>query len=168
MGGPKFSRKKWRGPRHPWRGEALRQELKLVGEYGLRNKRELWRAKYVVEKIRYQARRLLAVADEGRRRRLVERLVKMGLLPLEATLDDVLNLDVSKLLERRLQTLVYRKGLAGTIHQARQLISHRHIAVGNNIVTCPSYLVNVEEEGLIRFSPQSVYATQAVGLPNHS
>ncbi|RLF10712.1 MAG: 30S ribosomal protein S4 [Thermoprotei archaeon] len=159
MGDPKRQRKKWRGPRHPWRREVLQQELELLGKYGLRNKHELWKAKYIIEKIRYQARRLLAMADEERRCQLIEKLVKMNLLPPGATLDDVLSLTVNDLLERRLQTVVYRKGLAKTIHQARQLITHGHIAIGDQVVSCPGYIVGRDEEDKVCYSPRSVYAS---------
>ncbi|RLF12680.1 MAG: 30S ribosomal protein S4 [Thermoprotei archaeon] len=159
MGDPKRIRKKWRGPKHPWRREVLQQELELVGRYGLRNKRELWRAKYMIEKIRFQARRLLAAADEEKRRSLIEKLVRMSLLPPGATLDDVLSLTVSDLLERRLQTVVYRKGLAKTIHQARQLIVHGHIAIGDQVVSRPGYLVPRDEEDLVSYAPRSTFTS---------
>ncbi|MEM4699482.1 MAG: 30S ribosomal protein S4 [Candidatus Nezhaarchaeales archaeon] len=157
MGDPKRIRKKWRGPRHPWRKEVLQKELEILGRYGLRNKRELWRAEYVVGRMRLQARRLLAAASEEGRRALIERLVRLGLLQPGATLDDVLSLDVTDLLERRLQTLVYRKGLAKTIHQARQLIVHGHIAIGDQVVSCPGYIVRRDEEDLISYAPQSPF-----------
>jgi len=159
VGDPKKIRKKWRGPKHPWRREVLQQELELVGRYGLRNKRELWRAKYTIEKTRFQARRLLAVADEEQRRRLIDKLVRMSLLPPGATLDDVLSLTVSDLLERRLQTIVYRKGLAKTIHQARQLIVHGHIAIGDQVVSCPGYIVGRDEEGSVAYAPGSPFSS---------
>ena len=159
MGDPKRIRKKWRGPKHPWRREVLQQELELVGRYGLRNKRELWRAKYMIEKIRFQARRLLAAVDEEKRRSLIEKLVRMSLLPPGATLDDVLSLTVSDLLERRLQTVVYRKGLAKTIHQARQLIVHGHIAIGDQVVSRPGYLVPRDEEDLVSYAPRSTFTS---------
>lgn len=159
MGDPKRIRKKWRGPRHPWRRDVLQQELELVGRYGLRNKRELWRAKYTIEKIRFQARRLLAAADEEQRRRLINKLVVMNLLTPGATLDDVLSLTVNDLLERRLQTVVYRKGLAKTIHQARQLIVHGHIAIGGQVVSCPGYIVGRDEEDLITYAPGSPFSS---------
>ncbi|MCX8204102.1 MAG: 30S ribosomal protein S4 [Candidatus Nezhaarchaeota archaeon] len=162
MGDPKRVRKKWRGPKHPWRREALQKELEIMGRYGLRNKRELWRAEYMIEKIRFQARRLLAAANEERKRMLIEKLVKMGLLPPSATLDDVLGLSVTDLLERRLQTLVHRRGLAKTIHQARQLIVHGHIAIGDQVVYCPSYIVHRGEEELISFAPHSTLSSKAI------
>ncbi len=160
MGDPRKPRKKWIGPKHPWRKERLIEELRLVGEYGLRNKRELWIAQTIIRKFRHQARSLLAVPREIREKQekaLLHRLYQLGLLPENATLDDVLSLRVEDLLERRLQTIVYRKGLAKTIYQARQLIVHGHIAIGGRRVTSPGYLVTREEEDLIDYTPTSPF-----------
>jgi len=165
VGDPKRSRKKWEGPSHPWIKERLEQELELVGRYGLRNKRELWIAKTYLRKIRARARALLALPERERRERereVVRRLHRLGILPSEeCTLDDVLNLTVEDILERRLQTVVYRKGLASSIYHARQLIAHGHIAIGARRVTSPGHLVTKEEEELVRFYPLSPYAVRA-------
>ncbi len=160
MGDPRKSRKKWIGPKHPWRKERLMYEMRLVGEYGLRNKRELWIAQTIIRKFRHQARSLLAVPREIREKAekaLLHRLYRLGLLPENATLDDVLSLSVEDLLERRLQTIVYRKGLARTIYQARQLIVHGHIAIAGRRVTAPGYLVTRDEEDLIDYAPTSSF-----------
>ncbi len=152
MGDPKKPRKKWQGPRHPWRREILAQELQLLGQYGLRNKRELWIAKTVLRRIRRLARSLLGLPPEERKLReqqLISRLYKMGLLPEGSSLDDVLGLKVEDILERRLQTVVYRKGLAKTIYQARQFIVHGHVYIKGRRVTSPGYLVPRDEEDLI-------------------
>ena len=161
MGDPKRQRKKHRTPRHPWRSDILEAELKLVGTYGLRNKRELWRLKTMVSNIRRNARLLLSESPEERgvaEKQLLGKLYRLGVLPEDATLDDVLNLTVEDLLERRLQTVVFRKGLAKTIHQARQFIVHGHIAIGGRRVRSPGYLVRRDEEELIGFSPRSPLA----------
>jgi small subunit ribosomal protein S4 len=160
MGDPKKPRKKWEGPRNPWRKEVLIQELKLLGMYGLRNKRELWRAQTLVRKFRHQARSLLAAPKEIREKTekaLLKRLYNLGLLPENATLEDVLGLTVEDLLERRLQTIVYKKGLARTIHQARQLIVHGHIAIAGRRITSPSYIVSRAEEELVDYTPTSPF-----------
>jgi len=160
VGDPKKPRKKWEGPRHPWRKEVLAEELQLLGTYGLRNKRELWRAKTIVRKIRHQARALLAMPKEQREsieKALLNRLYKMGLINEGSTLENVLDLRVEDLLERRLQTIVYRKGLARTIYQARQLIVHGHIAIAGRRVTSPGYIVSREEEELIDYAPTSPF-----------
>ena len=75
-----------------------------------------------------------------------------------ATLDEILGLGVESILERRLQTIVYRKGLAKTIHQARQLIAHGHIAISGQKVRSPGYLVHRDEEDLIDYAPTSPFA----------
>ncbi len=160
MGDPKKPRKKWEGPKHPWRKEVLIQELKLLGTYGLRNKRELWRAQTIIRKFRHQARSLLAAPKEIREKvekAMLRKLYNMGLLPENATLEDVLSLTAEDLLERRLQTIVYKKGLARTIHQARQLIVHGHIAIGGRRVTSPGYIVSREEEELVDYAPTSPF-----------
>jgi len=161
VGDPKKSRKKWEGPSHPWRKEILAEELELLGRYGLRNKRELWIAKTILRRIRASARRLLALPPKIREREeksLLNRLYKMGIVPSpDIPLDEVLNLTVESILERRLQTIVYKKGLAKSLYHARQLVVHGHISIGGVRVTSPSHLVSREEEELIGHAPTSPY-----------
>ncbi len=152
MGDPKKPKNKYVTPKHPWRREDLMRELELVGTYGLRNKRELWRAETELSRIRRQARVLLAAPPDYRAKMetmLLNKLSRLGLLGEKATLDDILSLKIEDLLERRLQTLVWRKGLAKTPYQARQMIVHRHIMVKGRVVTKPSYLVQKDEEETI-------------------
>jgi len=158
MGDPKKPRKKWIGPKHPWRKEVLEEEMILMGKYGLRNKRELWIAKTIAREFRHRARALLALPEEERKvqeKALLSKLYHLGVLPEGATLDDVLGLTAEHILKRRLQTIVYEKGLARTIYQARQFIVHGHIAIAGRRVTSPGYLVSKEEELLIDFYPTS-------------
>jgi small subunit ribosomal protein S4 len=158
MGDPKKSRRTWEGPRHPWRKEVLVEESRLLGLYGLRNKRELWKAMSIIRYYRHRARALLAAPPEIREREeraLIERLIKLGLLKEGAKLDNILDLRVDDLLERRLQTVVYRKGLARTIYEARQLIIHGHIAIKGRRIRSPGYLVTVDEEPYVDYYPYS-------------
>jgi small subunit ribosomal protein S4 len=158
MGDPSKPRKKYSSPRHPWRADQLAEELYYLGTYGLRNKRELWRAKTELSRIRKQARNLLAAPDEVRAReekRLLDRLKRMGVVDDGATLDDVLSLTVENLLERRLQTVVWRLGLARTPYQARQMIVHGHIMVGDRRVTIPSFIVERGMEEKVRIREDS-------------
>lgn len=153
MGDPKRQRKKYETPKQPWRSDRLLEELKLVGEYGLRNKRELWRATSILRKYRKIARSLFVLTEEERVKKesiLINTLYKLGILPENSTADDVLRLTVRDILERRLQTIVFRLGIAKTIHHARQLITHRHIAIGDKVVSAPSYLVRRGEEDKIK------------------
>jgi len=158
MGDPKKQRKKFDTPRFRWRKDILEEELKLIGQYGLRNKHELWRHKTTLSKARGIARSLIGKTPEERTKmenELLARLKKLGILAETSVLDNVLDLSIEDLLERRLQTIVFRKGLARTIFQARQLITHGHITIGNRRVTVPSYNVSKTEEEKIIYSPHS-------------
>lgn len=158
MGDPKKQRKKYEPPRFPWRIDVLEAELKLLGQYGLRNKRELWRHRTMLSKFRGIARSLLGMPAEQRKKlemQLLKKLHRLGILPEKAALDDVLDLSIEDILERRLQTIVFQKGLTKSIHQARQLITHRHIAIEKRKVYSPSYLVLRDEEASIAYAPTS-------------
>ncbi len=153
MGDPKKSRKKYETPSHPWQKTRIEEESALQRKYGLKNKREIWKAKALLRKFRKRARELVGRVDEEglkEREKLIEKLYEMGILQSkEATLDDILSLTVEDILERRLQTIVYKKGLARTIRQARQFIVHGHVRIAGRRVTVPSYLVYRGEEDLI-------------------
>jgi small subunit ribosomal protein S4 len=158
MGDPKKQRKSYETPRHPWRKDQLEVELHLVGEYGLRNKRELWRYKTMLSEVRGIARSLLGITEEERaqvQREYLSKLSRLGVLSESASIDEVLDLEIRDLLERRLQTLVFRKGLAKTLHQARQLVSHGHIAVGDKVVSVPGYMVKRAEESELKYFEHS-------------
>jgi len=119
----------------------------------LRNKRELWRAESELSSIRKQARTLLAATQDVRLReekKLMNSLIRTGLVKEGGTLDDVLSLAVEDILGRRLQSMIFKKGMAVSPLQARQSIVHRHVLVGGRFVTIPSYTVTTEEEGLIK------------------
>jgi small subunit ribosomal protein S4 len=153
MGDPKGPRKTYVRPKSPWRSDQLAQELYLLGTYGLRNKRELWKAQTQLSAIRKQARHLLAASEEVRVREeatLLESLKRKGLLGEGVVLDDVLGLSVEDLLSRRLQTLVFKKGLAVSLQHSRQLIGHKHIKIGDRVVNIPGYGVTRNEDGKIQ------------------
>jgi small subunit ribosomal protein S4 len=149
MGDPRKPKKLFRRPRRIWTTDQLNAELYIVGSYGLRNKRELWRAQSEVARFRNQARALLALPAEVRQQKesqLLSFLNRLGLVNQSATLDDVLNLKIEDLLERRLQTIVMKKGETKSAQQARQMVAHGHVSLGNRIVNIPGYLVKREEE----------------------
>jgi len=157
MGKPKFSRKKYDTPSHPWQADRIQAENELIQKYGLKNKREIWKAETALKRYRGQARELLAkirVGDPQTKKesdQLLTRLTRLNILPPNPTLDDVLALNTESILSRRLQTVTYLKGLASTPTQARQLISHGHIAINGRKVTVPSYMVAKEEESNIGY-----------------
>jgi len=156
LGDPKKRRRKFETPRHPWRRDQLDAELKIVAKYGLRNKRELWRYRFMLSKIRRIARSLLGEKEKAKiESEYIQKLGRLSIMPVDATLDNVLDLDIEDLLERRLQTVAFRAGLAKSIHQARQMVSHGHIAVGGRVVSVPSYLVLRDEEPLVGYAAQS-------------
>lgn len=149
MGDPRKSKKLYRRPRMIWTTDQLNAELYIMGSYGLRNKRELWKAQTEVARIRNQARALLALSTEARsekEKRLLNFLNRLGLAKEGATLDDILNLKAEDLLERRLQTIVMRKSGTKSPYQARQVVCHGHVSIGNRKVNIPGYLVRTEEE----------------------
>jgi small subunit ribosomal protein S4 len=164
VGDPKRQRKKYETPKFAWRKDTLQEELKLLGQYGLRNKHELWRHETMLSKFRGIARSLIGKTAEERTKmenELLTRLKKLGVLQETAAVDNVLDLSIEDILERRLQTIVFRKGLAKTVYQTRQLITHGHITIGKRRVTVPSYIVSKEEEAQIMYAPQSALANPA-------
>ncbi|MFP4142828.1 MAG: 30S ribosomal protein S4 [Thermoplasmata archaeon] len=162
MGDPKFSRKKFEKPSHPWQEERIKEENDYIRHYALKNKKEFWKARSILKNIRAQARNLQARLRYGEKQAreemdaLLEKLKHKGYLKgQDHTLNDVLNLGVENILNRRLQTLVYHKGLAHSANQARQFIIHGHISVNGRKVTVPSYIVNEEEESTIAYYQNS-------------
>jgi small subunit ribosomal protein S4 len=161
MGDPKRPKNTFKKPRRPWSSDQLTQELQIVGTYGLRNKRELWKAQTELSRIRKQARALLALPHEvrhGKETELLKSLNRQGLVSDGATLDDVLNLKIEDLLERRLQSVIVRKKFVKTPYQARQAVVHGHIMINDRIVSIPSYIVRREEEGGVAVRSDSPYA----------
>merc|ERR1712115_767985 len=142
---------------------------KLIGEYGLRNKKEVWRVKYTLAKIRTAARDLLTLEDKDPRRlfegnALLRRMGRIGVLDeSKMKLDYVLGLKVEDFLERRLQTQVFKLGLAKSIHHARVLIRQRHIRVGKQIVNIPSFMVRTDSQKHIDFAVTSPYGGGRLG-----
>lgn len=163
MGTARKIRKKFQGPRHPFNQARFEEELKYMGEYGLRNKRELYKARTRLGRYRSRARDLLGLEpDDPLRMReeklLLDKMVSIGVLKQESvTLDMVLGLSLEDFLERRLQTQVYRRGLAASPHQARQMVVHGHVALEGRKVTIPSYHLTPSQAELIDYAPSSPY-----------
>jgi small subunit ribosomal protein S4 len=161
MSSQKFPRKRYETPMHPWKESRIKSERELIKKYGLKNHKEVWKAKTYLGKHREQARELLAkigtASPQAKKEsdQLLVHLTRMGILSMGASLDDVLALETEVVLSRRLQTLVYLKGFSSTPYQARQLISHGHVAVSGRKVTVPSYMVAKDEEGHIQYTIRS-------------
>merc|ERR1712063_118278 len=122
-----------------------------------------WRVQYALAKIRSSARALLTLDEKNEQRMfagdaLLRRMARLGLLlESERKLDYVLGLTAAKIMERRLQTKVFKLGLAKSIHHARCLIRQRHIRVGKQICDIPSFLVRVDSEKHIDFALTSPF-----------
>jgi len=171
MGYPGKNHKRYQTPKRPFEKSRIEEETRLMIGYGLRNKREVWKAASHLRRFRRAARDLLALMSTGKdqslfdakQNDLIGHLQRMGLLGPDAGIDDVLSLKVENQLERRLQTIVYRKGLARSPKQARQLITHGHIAVGGKCINIPGYLVARTEESEIGY-----YTRSPVANPDHA
>ncbi len=161
MGDPRKLKSKYSGPGHPWQRVRIEEERILSREYGLATKRELWKATSKLKSFAAQAKKLIALRTpqaEIEKKQLLDRVARYGLSSASAKLDDILALSVRDLLNRRLQTLVYKKGFARTPRQARQYIVHEHVLVGDKKVSAPSYLVPISEEPSISFVSNSSLA----------
>lgn len=169
MGHPKFARPKFDTPAHPWKAARIEEEHAIKSNHGLKNMREIWKVKSALRRYRHQAMKLIGRVDtsEGHWARekedMIQSMYNKGLITEGASLDDVLTLTVDDLLARRLQALVYMKGLAMTPKQARQMITHGHICIGDQKVTIPGYTVNRSEEEMLNYVGRS-----PISNPNHS
>ncbi|MCL1979168.1 MAG: 30S ribosomal protein S4 [Methanomassiliicoccaceae archaeon] len=167
MGDPKFSRKSYDTPSHPWQGERIKREVEIVREFGLKNKTEVWKAQTVLRNFRKQSRELQARLRGGDAQArieadaLIKKCSRMGLLPVTGSdLNDILILSEGDILSRRLQSVVFDKGLATTIKQARQLITHGHIHINGHRVTVPGYIVSREEEASVIYNDASPFTDE--------
>jgi len=152
MGDPKKPKKQYKTPRHPWEKDRIDAEKVLMKEFGLLNKKEIWRFNTKLADFKSQAKKVATITTDQlakEKQQLFDKLQRLGLLGDKATLADVLGLSVNDLLERRLQTLVFKRKLANTVKQARQFIIHGHVTVNSKVVTVPSYMVPKELESKI-------------------
>jgi small subunit ribosomal protein S4 len=164
MGDPRRQKKKYVTPKRPFDSDRFEQELQLIGTYGLRNKKELWKHKTDLSRYRRQARSLLALSIDERalqEKELVDKLVRTGVLMAEPSLDHVLDLTLDNILDRRLQTLIFRKGLACSVYHSRQLVTHGHIALDGARVTTPRRIITVAEEDRLMFTPKSALNSES-------
>ena len=160
MGSIKKIRKKYSKPSHPWRQARIDEENALAKEYGIPKKTEIWKAISKMESYKNQTKNLAAqnsAQAQKEKDALFLKLQSYNLIKKGDSSDVILGVSLKDVLNRRLQTLVLRKGLAKSMKQARQMINHRHILVNNTIVSSPSYMVKVSEENSIEISPKSPF-----------
>jgi len=158
MGDPKKLKKKYETPNHPWEKDRIERDTELVNQYGLKNRKEVWKLETLMKKYKDIIKGLIPRQDEQAeklRQITIQKLQNLGVISKDAIIDDILGMRIEHFLDRRLQTLVYKKGLARTMRQARQFITHRHIMVNGKVVTAPSYLVPLNEEATITFVERS-------------
>lgn len=146
----KRQRRKYETPTRKFDKQRLEKEKELLKTFGLKKKIELWKVQGLLRNYRRLARELEASRNEEKEKILINKLVKMGVLNEGATLDDVLGLTIELLLERRLPNLIFKKGLASSVKQARQLVTHGRILINNRKIFYPSYLVTKDEETKIQ------------------
>ncbi len=142
----KRKHKKYSKPKRPYDKARIEEEAEIIKEYGLKNKREIWKAESKINSIRERAKKLI-IAEESEKKKFLENLQKIGLNV--KTIADVLSLTKKDYLNRRLQTIVFKKKIAPTIKTARQMIVHKRILVDGQIINKPSYIVPVELEDKI-------------------
>ena len=159
MGDPKFPSKHYNTPSHPWQKNRIDEERNLTHQYGLKSKKEIWKADTKVREMRRQARKLTAKASDEQAQKektlLLGKLNRLGMLEQDAALEDVLRMSPENVLDRRLQTQVYLQGLASTVKQARQLIVHGHISVQGAVNRVPGMIITRTQEKNISYSPSS-------------
>ena len=142
----KKEHKKYSKPKQPFNKERLIEEEGIKKEFGLKNKKEIWKSDSMIKSIKRRAKKLISANKEDQKL-LFARLKKIGLTT--DSIADVLSLDKTDYLKRRLQTIIVMKKIATTSKGARQLITHKKIIVGANVVDSPSYIVPVELENKI-------------------
>ena len=163
MGTNKKQSKKYKPPLRIWDKTRINRDIVLRKKYGFKNKKELWKVESKLRNIRKRARDLVGLkalnTGKEEEREFIRKLSSLGLVKEDATVDDALDLKLEDLLSRRLQTLVLNKGMARSIREARQIITHRHIEINGKLVDTPSYIVKKDEEEKINFTANSPLAS---------
>ncbi len=158
MGDPKKLSKKYSTPVHPWNSVVIEKERDIKRNFSLKNKREIFKANSFLKKYKNLAKKLIAnqgPQNEKEKGQMMNKLKGLGLISSEAIIDDILSLQIEDVLQRRLQSILFNKGLARSMKQSRQFITHRHVKIGDKEITTPAYLVSLEEENQITFKDNS-------------
>ncbi len=154
MGDPRKLKPIYETPKKVLDKDRIVEERAIKGEYGLKNTREVWIALRKVKNVRRQVRKLLAMGEGGmeKRNQIMSKLTRLGIMKEGSVMEDVLTLTIKDFLDRRLQSRVQKKGLARTMKQARQLITHGFISVKGRRVNSPGYMVTLNEEPTISYT----------------
>jgi small subunit ribosomal protein S4 len=160
----KRQRKSYKTPAHAWDKQRIEREREILKNFGLKKKEEIWKAETLLRKFRRLGRKLAATKDKETEKIIVNKLARLGILEGNATIDDILGLNLDKILQRRLQTVLVNRGLVTTSKQARQYIVHGHVKINGRKVMYPSYLVTKDEETKIELGlvPQQKKVEPAV------
>lgn len=159
----KRQKKEYSKPRKPWEELRIKEEAQYLKEYGLKNKKEIWKMESKLRSFRRQARKLVGKRGkeaEKEEEEFLKRLRKLGIIEGD-DVEEVLGTNLEEIMERRLQTFLFKSGMVKTPKQARQAIAHGHVLVGDQKVTSPSYMVKKKEEDEIRFAPSSPFSNPA-------
>jgi len=148
----KRKHKQYSKPKRPFDKERLIEEEEIKKEFGLKNKKEIWRSESKIKSIREKAKKLIS-ASPDEQQILFNGLKKIGFNV--NSIADVLFLDKKDYLRRRLQSVVKAKKLVSTIKGARQVIVHKKVLVKGYVVNSPSYVVPVELEDKILLKSSS-------------
>jgi small subunit ribosomal protein S4 len=163
MGDPRRLKKKYKTPIHPWQSARIEEEAVLIKNDGLKNKREIWKMEAVLRRFTELAKKVIKASNaqaEKERANMLEQLYLMGLTDKkDVQLDDALSLKINNVMERRLQTIVYKKGYANTMKKARQFITHGHVLVGDRKISSPGHIVTRAEEEKVAIVPESPFAS---------
>ena len=164
MGHPRKNRKTYSRPSHPWQKERIEEEIILTREYGLKTKKEIWKASSLLSRFKSQAKTLSVSTTEQSKKetqQLMDKLKSYGVVSENPTFDEVLSLEIRNFMDRRLQTVLVTKKLARTAKQARQMIIHQHVMVDGKTISSPSYIVRKSEESAIGFNDQSAFKNES-------
>jgi small subunit ribosomal protein S4 len=161
MGDPKKHRKRFSKPAILWQKERILQEKELIKNFGLKNKKEIWKFNSMLKRYTTGAKQLISAAGkqaEIEKTQLLQKLSKYGLIEENSRIEDVLNLNIENLLDRRLETRLVKLGLARSMKQSRQYIVHQHVKVAEKTITSPSFMVTLTDEKKISFNSSSSLA----------
>jgi len=143
-------KKQYETPNEGWSEERIQREDELIEQFGLKTRKKFTKGESELRALRREARRLVAEEDETQRKALINKANSLGFVQEDAGLEDILTLNVTDILNRRLQSAVSRRGYADTPKEARQIVTHGHVYVDGNRVNIPGYLLTKEEEKLSR------------------